>query len=156
VTGSLFGFAYFTHSELTLLLMPYYMAVAAIYGAVAYPTNSILPSMVLHAGGNILVSIDFFARGQSERQASSKPAPLVWETGPDASFWLSCAAAIVVGAAALLAYRTLAMLQAPQTAANLSASCAPLPASSCLKKSKASRQGSAFTRSTQAARSASE
>lgn len=153
VTGSLFGFAHFTHPEVTLLLMPYYIAVAAIYGAVTYLTNSILPAMVLHASGNIWVSLDFFARGQSEWQASSKPAPLIWQTGPDASFWFSCAAAIVVGTAAFWAYRNLAILQGPQAAENLSASWAPLPASSCLKKTNASRHGSAFTPLTQAARS---
>jgi len=156
VTGSLFGFAHFTHPEVTLVLMPYYMAVAAIYGGLTYLTNSILPSMILHAGGNILVSLDFFARGQSEWQSSSKPAPLIWETGSDASFWLSCAAALVVGTAALWAFRSLAALQRPQTDANRSASCGPLPASSCLKNTNASRHGSAFTRSAQPLRSASE
>lgn len=50
-------------------------------------------------------SLLFFARGQSVWQASSKPVSLIWETGPDASFWLSCAAALVVGAAAVWAYR---------------------------------------------------
>ena len=44
----------------------------------------------------------------------------------------------------------------PQAAWNLSANCAPLPASSCLKKTHASCQGSAWTRSAQPFRSASE
>jgi membrane protease YdiL (CAAX protease family) len=108
VTGSLFGFAHFTHPEVTLILMPYYLAVAAIYGMLAYLTSSILPSMVLHAGGNMLVFIDLVTRGRAEWQASSTPAPLIWETGADASFWLSCGAAIVVGAAVVWAYHTLA------------------------------------------------
>lgn len=108
VTGGLFGFAHFAHPEVTLLLMPFYIGVAAIYGTLAYLTNSIWPSVVLHAVGNIFGAIDFFARGQSEWQASSSPTPLVWETGADASFWMSVAAAIVVGAAAVWAYYTLA------------------------------------------------
>lgn len=108
VTGSLFGFAHFTHPEVTLILMPYYLAVAAIYGALAYLTNSILPSMVLHAGGNVLGYMDLLARGRAEWQASARPAPLIWETGPDASFWISGAAAIIVGAAAVWAYSALA------------------------------------------------
>ena len=37
VTGSVFGFAHFTHPEVTLILMPYYLAVAAIYGAAGLP-----------------------------------------------------------------------------------------------------------------------
>ena len=108
VTGSLFGFAHFTHPEVTLVLLPYYMLVAALYGMLAYLTNSILPSMLLHAGGNILGSMDLLARGQSEWQASQSPKPLIWETGADASFWLSCVAALVVGAATVWAYAGLA------------------------------------------------
>ena len=104
VTGSVFGFAHFTHPEVTLILMPYYLAVAAVYGTLAYLTNSIWPSVVLHAGGNMFVALDFFARGQSEWQASSSPAPLIWETGPDASFCDLGAAALIVGAAAVAAY----------------------------------------------------
>lgn len=74
VTGSLFGFAHFTHPEVTLIPMPYYLAVAAIYGAVAYLTNSILPSMVLHAAGNALGYLDLLARGRAEWQASPSPS----------------------------------------------------------------------------------
>jgi hypothetical protein len=55
------------------------------------------------------------ARGQSEWQASATPAPLVWESGPDASFWFSGVAAVLVGAAAIRAYGSLgrAALSAP-------------------------------------------
>jgi membrane protease YdiL (CAAX protease family) len=108
VTGSLFGLAHFTHPEVTLILMPYYLAVAAVYGALAYLTNSILPSMVLHAGGNVLGALDLFARGRSEWQASSTPKPLIWDTGADASFWISLVAALIAAAAAVWAYATLA------------------------------------------------
>ena len=108
VTGLVFGFAHFTHPEVTLILMPYYLAIAAVYGALAYFTNSIFPSMVLHAGGNMLGAFDLFARGRSEWQASSAPAPLIWETGADASFWITCAAFIIVGTAAVWAYSRLA------------------------------------------------
>jgi membrane protease YdiL (CAAX protease family) len=108
VTGTLFGFAHFTHLEVTLSLMPYYLLVAAIYGALAWLTNSILPSMVLHAGGNFLGGIGLLARGHREWQASSSPAPLIWETGTDASFWISCVVVLIVGAAAVWAYAALA------------------------------------------------
>ena len=108
VTGSLFGFAHFKHPEVALILMPYYLAVAAIYGALAYLTNSILPSMILHAGGNVLGYLDLLARGRAEWQASSSPKPLIWETGADASFWVSCAAVLFIGAATVWAYAMLA------------------------------------------------
>ena len=108
LTGSLFGFAHFTHPEVTLILMPYYLAVAAVYGALAYLTNSILPSMVLHAGGNVLGALDLFARGRSEWQASPTPKPLIWESGADASFWVAVVAALLAGAVAVWAYAALA------------------------------------------------
>jgi len=89
VTGTLFGFAHFTHLEVTLSLMPYYLAVAAIYGTLAYLTNSILPGLVLHASGNFLGGVGLLAGRHDWWQASPKPDPLVWETGADASFWIS-------------------------------------------------------------------
>lgn len=107
VTGLLFGFAHFSHPEVTVLLMPYYLAVAAVYGALAYFTNSILPSMVLHAGGNVLAALELFATGRSEWQASSTPTPLIWQTGTDASFWLSCVLFLIVGSATVWAYTAL-------------------------------------------------
>lgn len=108
VTGSLFGFAHFTHPEVGIILMPYYLAVAAVYGTLAYLTNSIFPSMVLHAGGNILSALALFGQGRSEWQASSGRTRLIWESGPDASFWLGVVAFLVVGGIAVGAYTALA------------------------------------------------
>ena len=108
VTGGSFGLLHFTHPEVTLALMPYYMAIAAVYGALAWLTNSILPSAVLHAGGNMLGYIDLLTRGRAEWQASSVAEPLVWETGADASFWISSAAALAATLAAIAAYVALA------------------------------------------------
>jgi hypothetical protein len=99
VTGILFGLVHFTHPEVTLILMPYYLGAAAIYGALAYLTDSILPSAALHAAGNVFSIIALFAGGRAEWQASATPAPLIWQTGADASFWFSCVAALAVGAA---------------------------------------------------------
>ena len=104
VTGSLFGLAHFSHPEVTLVLLPYYMAVAAVYGALAHLTDSTLPSMLLHGGGNALSAFDLFARGRSEWQLSAAPDPLVWETGPDAAFVASVVGLVVVGVATVWAY----------------------------------------------------
>jgi membrane protease YdiL (CAAX protease family) len=104
VTGGLFGLVHFSHPEVTLVLLPYYLAVAAVYGALAHLTDSTLPSLVLHGGGNLLSSVDLFARGRSEWQLSAAPNPLIWETGPDAAFLANAAALLVVGAAAVWAY----------------------------------------------------
>ena len=108
LTGILFGFAHFTHPEVGLILLPYYLAVAAVYGALAYLTNSIFPSMVLHAGGNILGALALFGRGRSEWQASSRQTRLIWESGPDMSFWIAVVAFLIVGGAAVGAYAALA------------------------------------------------
>ena len=110
VTGLAFGFMHFTHPEVTLRLIPYYLAVAAIYGGLAYLTNSILPGLVLHAGGNVLSFIDLVARGRGEWQTSASPAPLLWDTGPDASFWAASAAGLVAAAATVWAYSALARM----------------------------------------------
>ena len=116
VTGILFGFLHFTHPEVTLALMPFYLAAAAVYGTLAYLTNSIWPSMVLHAGGNAFAAFDLFARGHSQWQGLGPPAKLVWETGADAAFWTSVGATLVVGAAAVWTYVALARLRRPHAA----------------------------------------
>lgn len=107
VTGSLFGFAHFSHPEVGLILMPYYLLVAAVYGATAYFTNSIYPGLVLHAGGNMLGTLNLLTRGASEWQASPPSVPLVWETGTDISFWMTIAGFIAALAGAIAAFASL-------------------------------------------------
>jgi membrane protease YdiL (CAAX protease family) len=108
VSGTIFGFTHLTHPEVGLVLLPYYLAVAAVYGALAYLTDSIFPSMVLHAGGNMFSAFDLYARGRSEWQLSTTPRPLVWQTGPDAAFWGNVMALLVVGTLTVFAYAALA------------------------------------------------
>jgi membrane protease YdiL (CAAX protease family) len=110
VTGSLFGVAHYSHSETTLALMPFYMGVAAVYGTLAYITNSILPGMLLHAGGNMLAALQLFGAGRSEWQAAPQTPALVWEKGADASFWLAFVITLVMIAVTVWAYRSLAMV----------------------------------------------
>jgi len=110
LTGSLFGFAHFTHPEVGLILLPYYLSVAAVYGALSYLTNSILPSMVLHAGGNMLGALALFTGGRSEWQASSGPTQTIWETGLDKSFWIALVTFLVVAVVAVGAYIVLAKI----------------------------------------------
>ena len=108
VTGLAFGLMHFTHREVTVVLLPYYLAVAAVYGALAHLTDSTLPSMFLHAGGNLFSAVGYFLGGRSEWQLSSVPKPLIWETGPDVSFWVTVVALLAVGAAAVWAFSGLA------------------------------------------------
>jgi membrane protease YdiL (CAAX protease family) len=104
LTGVVFGFLHFTHREVTIVLLPWYMGVALVYGALAYLTNSILPCVVLHAGGNMLGAMQLLVTGRSEWQTSEIRQPLVWESGTDASFWISVLALGVMTAVAAFAY----------------------------------------------------
>lgn len=108
ITGILFGFAHLTHPEVGVVLLPFYLAVAAVYGALAYCTDSTLPGMVLHAGGNMFSAIDLFTRGRSEWQLSAEVKPLIWETGADTAFWVNVAALSIVAAVTVRAYSALA------------------------------------------------
>jgi len=105
VTGTMFAVA---HLDFTLILWPYYVAVAAIYGVVTYRTNSILPAVVLHTCGNLYSNFDLWLHGQAEWQAASGPAALIWTTGADAPFWIASLALCLVTAAMVWAYRRLA------------------------------------------------
>lgn len=107
VTGSLFGLSHFNHPEVGIALLPFYLAVATVYGLLAAATNSIYPSMVLHAGGNLFSAFSFFLQGRSEWELTAMPPTPIWQAGVDASFVANVAALISVGGAAALAYRGL-------------------------------------------------
>jgi membrane protease YdiL (CAAX protease family) len=100
ITGTMFAVA---HMDFTPILWPYYVAVAAIYGTVAYATNSILPAIVLHTAGNVFSNLDLWLHGQAEWQAPSGGTHLIWHAGTDASFWKVVAALGFVAAATVWA-----------------------------------------------------
>ena len=105
ITGTMFALV---HLDFTLVLWPYYVAVAAIYGVVAYLTDSILPAVVLHTGGNLYSNFELWLRGQAEWQTAASPAELIWATGADRAFWLAVASTFAVLALSLWAYVKLA------------------------------------------------
>ena len=111
VTGLIFGLLHFRHHPglATLGMLPYYLFVAAVYGMMAYCTSSIVPGIVLHAGGDVLVLTRWWLTGQGEWQLTAQAPPLIWETGPDGAFWGALAAFILLGAAAVWIFATLAM-----------------------------------------------
>lgn len=117
VTGIIFGLSHFNHPEVGIALLPYYLAVAAVYGMLAAATNSTYPGIVLHGGGNLFSAFSFFVQGRSEWALVSSPPPTIWQGGLDGSFLANLAALVVVGAAAAWAYRGLfAAAGASQTA----------------------------------------
>jgi membrane protease YdiL (CAAX protease family) len=110
VTAISFGLLHFTHREFTLMLMPWYMGVGIVYGVLAYLTKSILPSVVLHAGGNMFGAVQLLFSGRAEWQAPSSTQQLIWETGPDGMFWISLLGFVVIALAAVWAYFSLARI----------------------------------------------
>jgi membrane protease YdiL (CAAX protease family) len=105
ITGTMFALA---HLDFTPVLWPYYVAVAAIYGTVTSLTDSILPAIVLHTGGNIYSNLDLWLHGQAEWQAGAAPGALIWQTGIDEPFRNSSIALLVVATMMMWAYARLA------------------------------------------------
>jgi hypothetical protein len=84
-----------------------------VYGSLAYFTDSTLPSMMLHAGGNIFSAFGLFAQGKSEWQLTASQPKLLWETGLDASFIGNSAALLVFSALTVWAFAGLASSVSP-------------------------------------------
>lgn len=111
VTGVAFGLLHYNHHPADVVAMlPFYIAVAAVYGGVTYITNSILPAVVLHAGGDLFSLTRLWATGQPDWQLSASPVTpgLIWQTGIDFAFVRSVVVFVVLGAAAVWAYTALA------------------------------------------------
>lgn len=65
VTGVIFTAVHLTHGRAVLPFLPFYLVAGIIYGVMTYMTGSILPSMALHIGGDILMfSLRFMAARQ--------------------------------------------------------------------------------------------
>jgi membrane protease YdiL (CAAX protease family) len=93
ITGTMFAIA---HLDFTFVLWPYYLAVAAIYGAVTHWSRSIVPAVVLHTVGNLYSNLDLWTHGRAEWQASAGSSALIGQTGADRSLWISVATLVVV------------------------------------------------------------
>ena len=72
-----------------------------------YFTDSTLPGMLLHAGGNMSAPLTSLHRGRSEWQLTPEAKPLIWESGPDAAFWGNVTALLMVAALTVWAYSML-------------------------------------------------
>ncbi len=96
VNGALFGLLHFSsHPNDVLLMLPYYIAVAAVYGGLTWATDSILPALVLHSVGDIVVLTRLWLTGRPEWQLFETPPSLVWEHGIDASFAITTTVFII-------------------------------------------------------------
>jgi membrane protease YdiL (CAAX protease family) len=113
VTALTFAFAHSQNTAFSLAQVPYYLGVATTFGTMAYLTNSILPGMVLHVSAVVLDGLGKLATAEQSANAAPVAIATIWETGADASFWMSCVAVIVVGTAAVAAYIALAHSRHP-------------------------------------------
>ena len=111
VNGTIFGLLHFpTHPADVLWMLPYYIAVSAVYGGLTWAANSILPALVLHSAGDVVVLTRWWLTGRPEWQIGPTVPPLVADSGVDAHFVLTAftSVALVAGtAAAYLAVREL-------------------------------------------------
>lgn len=108
VNGIVFGLLHFSsHPRDVLLMLPYYVAVAAVYGGLTWAADSILPAIVLHTGGDIIVLIRWWATGRPEWQLSSSPPRMVWEDGVDSAFVVTAIVAVGLAIVTVLACRRL-------------------------------------------------
>lgn len=108
VTSLFFGLAHFSHgAAFAFPRLPYYLAIGAIYGVLTWRTGSILPAMVLHAGGNAL---DYPLVLKLRPQLA---APLIWQSGPDGAFVRNAALGFVCALAAGWSFHKLKMAARP-------------------------------------------
>ena len=106
VSGTVFGLLHYNHHPTAVLTMlPYYLAISAVYGGLAATTNSILPGLALHVGGDVFSLTRLWATGQPEWQVTPVPPALVWDSGVDFAFVRSVIVLVLLVGAAAWSYR---------------------------------------------------
>jgi membrane protease YdiL (CAAX protease family) len=109
VSGLVFGVVHYNHHPASVLTMlPYYLAISAVYGGLAFATDSILPGLALHASGDVFSLTRLWTTGQPAWQVPAVSADPVWTTGVDIPFVRSVVVFVLFGVAAIWAYRALA------------------------------------------------
>jgi membrane protease YdiL (CAAX protease family) len=118
VNGTLFGLLHFpNHPGEVAWMLPYYIAVSAVYGGLTWAANSILPALVLHVAGDVVVLTRWWLTGRPEWQIGPTVPPLVSESGIDALFVLTATASITLVVATAAAYVALRRLRARESEA---------------------------------------
>jgi len=108
INGTVFGLLHFlNHPDQVLTMLPYYIAVAAVYGGLTWATDSILPALALHAGGDVWSLTRLWMTGRPEWQTTSTAPALVWDTGPDVAFIVSAIACVGLTAITVASCRSL-------------------------------------------------
>ncbi len=98
-----FALAHLNHGISILLLFDF--TFGAVFGTLAWLTQSLLPAMVLHCLFDV---VSFIAGKRIAAVLAAKP--LVWAAGPDLWFILHFLAFLILAAGALLTFRKLARI----------------------------------------------
>jgi membrane protease YdiL (CAAX protease family) len=108
VSGTAFGLLHFpNHPADVLTMLPYYIAVSAVYGGLTWAANSILPALVLHSGGDVWSLGRLWLTGRAEYELSSTPPALVRNVGVDGGFVMSVGVFVALTAVTIWAYASL-------------------------------------------------
>jgi hypothetical protein len=103
--GTLFGLLHFpNHPRDVLVMLPYYIAVSAMYGGLTWATNSIWPALVLHSAGDMVVLTRWWLTGRPEWQMTADVPALVWQSGFDVSFAITAVSAVALSLLTAWAY----------------------------------------------------
>jgi membrane protease YdiL (CAAX protease family) len=112
VNGTMFGLLHFpNHPDAVLTMLPYYIAVAAVYGGLTWAANSILPALVLHAGGDVWSLGRLWVTSRPEWQMSTSQPTLIRDTGVDGSFLIAVASFVTLAGLTIAAYRAVRRLR---------------------------------------------
>lgn len=101
VSGVMFFVAHLNHSYVTLVHLPFFLAISAVHGLLVQRTGSILPAIVLHATADVLfIPLQYGLLGNLHAEP-------VWQTGVDSPFLVCLAMVLIFGLAAVPAFRRL-------------------------------------------------
>lgn len=104
--GTLFGLLHApNHPGAVLLMLPYYVAVSAVYGGLTWAADSILPAMVLHVVGDTVVLTRWWLTGRPEWQIGTAMPALVRDSGVDGAFIATGLVALLLAAGTVAAFR---------------------------------------------------
>jgi membrane protease YdiL (CAAX protease family) len=114
VNGTAFGLLHFAnHPDDVLTMLPYYIAVSAVYGGLTWAANSILPALVLHAGGDVWSLGRLWLTGRPEWQLSEAPVSTIWQGGIDTAFLMAMGALLLFAALTIWAYASVRRMSRP-------------------------------------------
>lgn len=123
VNGVLFGLLHFpNHPAAVVAMLPYYLAVSALYGGLTWAANSILPALALHIGGNVWSLTRLWATGRPEWQLSPTAPSRIWEVGLDAAFVMTALACLALTAVTVVLCRSIRTLASRRAIAGLTSS----------------------------------